>query len=444
MTPMENNNGINFISQLLEEQVLSLVLNYPANLETVVNTLREEDFYYRNNRELFIVFKKIYEEEKPINDDIVLIEANKMNFTDSIDVNFLKHIYFCWAFQNSLNVYMRELMNLTNLRFLEFKCLETLDFLQEQSKNKKRIESNEIVNDIKDWTEFFKRDVFNIEEENPASKFNEFLTTLTNEPKDKPTLTYIKTLDEKIGGFKKGSLIILAARPGVGKTAFALDIATRISQRKKVLFFSLEMSYTELFKRVMANINNLPLNELERVYQLDKETKAKFINKNQALRKLKLDIFDKTFEFNGIVSLIKKEFEKEKPSLIVIDYLQLLNIENTRLKKDINRAQEISQITRSLKLLAMELNVPILLLSQLNRNLEQTNRYPRASDLKDSGSIEQDADQIILLHREIKVETMTKTPTDSEIINVIIGKNRSGETGKIELLFKKSITGFRE
>ena len=256
-------------------------------------------------------------------------------------------------------------------------------------------------------------------------------------------------LDKITRGFQPGNLIILAARTGVGKTAFALSIAKNVCDLStddgKVLFFSLEMSNTELMLRLLSSKSKIPLEKIS-TGQLSKEEKATlaivsneisgynlFINEISSLSPLALTLLAKDISSKGEIKLI------------VVDYLQLL--ENSSARK--SREQEVSQISRSLKILARELNIPILALSQLSRKPEgRQDKRPIMSDLRESGSIEQDADIILFLYREDYYENkkdpmiVNKSPESNNDVELIIAKHRNGRTGSINLSFFKKYVLF--
>lgn len=265
----------------------------------------------------------------------------------------------------------------------------------------------------------------------------------------KPSLSGISSgffdLDSFTQGFQKSDLIIIAGRPSMGKTALALNIGSNIIKNSNlpVLFFSLEMSKEQLTYRLLTNetdITNLRL----KTGNLYKDDWVKLNSTIKHLSALPFFIDDTPNpSIQDIKSKIKKIlFEQNQIGLIIIDYLQLM--QNSKFKTD-NRTQELSQITRSLKNLAREFNVPIIALSQLSRNVEsRVNKRPILSDLRESGSIEQDADLVLMLYRESYYNSSELSVDPSPINNVelIIAKQRNGPVGTIELNFDSSRTKF--
>ena len=248
-------------------------------------------------------------------------------------------------------------------------------------------------------------------------------------------------IDEMLTGFKPGELIILAARPSMWKTAFALNLLTNITLEygKSVAMMSLEMSVESIVDRIMSEVSWVPMYKISK-WNLDN---ADFAQMGEAMEKLstaKIYLDDHGWLTVPILKskLRKLVIEKKELDLVIIDYLQLMH--STKFHD--NKVQEISEISRGLKELAKELKVPILALSQLSREVEKrVDKRPQLSDLRDSGSIEQDADAVLMLHREeyYDPDTDRKWATD-----VCIRKNRNGAVWEIELHFEKETMKFVE
>lgn len=254
-----------------------------------------------------------------------------------------------------------------------------------------------------------------------------------------------RSIDKFTGGFQKGELTILAARPGMGKTSFALELfANPIFQGAKGLFFSLEMQNQKLFARMLSQTTGIVLNDIIRDgmqhYQILQllEKKSLFYNSNM--------FFDDTsgLRLDDLKSKARKIKRKHGLDILVIDYLQLINNK----QKGMVREQEISEISRELKGLAKELDVPVIALSQLGRDVEKRggDKVPVLSDLRESGAIEQDADIVMFLHRpeyyEIKQDENGES-TDG-LAYLIFAKNRNGGLGKVKLHFAKTLTKFSD
>ncbi len=254
--------------------------------------------------------------------------------------------------------------------------------------------------------------------------------------------TGFKDLDAKLAGFQKSDLIILAARPSVGKTSFALDIARQaaVMHNIPVGIFSLEMSSQQLVDRMLAAESRVDAWKL-RTGKLSAESEFDQIRRSlDTLAKAPIYIDDQPG--NNILKMrsVARRLKAEKGlGLIVVDYLQLIVPSSTNKNND-NMVQQVTEISRALKQLARELEVPVLALSQLSRAVEQRGGKPRLSDLRDSGSIEQDADVVMFIHREDKVKK--EESTKPNIAEIMIEKHRNGPTGVVELFFDEKKTTF--
>lgn len=245
-------------------------------------------------------------------------------------------------------------------------------------------------------------------------------------------------LDRMTSGFQKSDLIIVAARPSVGKTAFALNIAQNVAARsgESVAIFSLEMSATQLVQRMLCAESNIDSHKF-RTGMLEDEDWEKLTMAIGTLAEAPIFIDDSAgttiYDIRGKCRRLKAE---RGIGLVLIDYLQLINTPRGRE----NRQQEISEISRALKSLARELDCPVIALSQLSRSVEQRqDKRPLLSDLRESGSIEQDADIVAFLYREDYYDPDTDK---QNIIEIIIGKQRNGPIGKVELVFLKNYNKF--
>lgn len=267
------------------------------------------------------------------------------------------------------------------------------------------------------------------------------LKTETEQNGGTPVMAGIPTgfieLDKRVHGLNKTELIILAARPGMGKTSFAMNIAVNAAQRmqgKQICVFSLEMAKTEIVTRMLcseARVNS----EVTQTGRIANEQFAMLMKAAEFLQNL--DIYIDDTPGCSVMSIKSKLRRMNNLGLVIIDYLQLMNASG---RYNGNRVLEISEITRNLKIMAKELNVPIIALSQLSRNSEQRpDKHPMLSDLRDSGSIEQDADMVMFLHNNSKYD---KNDPNQNVCECIVAKNRRGETGRIYLGWQGECTRF--
>ena len=275
--------------------------------------------------------------------------------------------------------------------------------------------------------------------------------------------TGLNDFDKKIGGLHKSDLIIIAGRPSMGKTAFATNIASNICNKKinnkqtNVLFFSLEMSSEQLATRILSEISQIS-SEGIRTGNLSKTDFEKIIKASEKLKELSLFIDDSpALTISSIRTRSRRLKRKHGLDLIIIDYLQLISGESKNLND--NRVKEISDITRGLKAIAKELNIPVIALSQLSRKVEEREeKRPQLADLRESGSIEQDADLVVFLYREEYYLARTEPPEGTEkhvmwtskmekvhnIAEAIVAKHRHGPISRVKLHFNSTNTKFSD
>ena len=257
--------------------------------------------------------------------------------------------------------------------------------------------------------------------------------------------TGFKAIDNKLQGLQDGDLIVVAGRPSMGKTAFAMNVAENVlvendENTGAVLVFSLEMPAESLTTRLLSGMSRLDQQDV-RSGKLDNKQVTQVVEQSKRLRELPLYIDDSSLlspmELRARARRINRQ-ESNGLSLIVVDYLQLMQIPGSLE----NRVNQISEISRSLKSLAKELNVPVIALSQLNRAVEQrTDKRPMMADLRDSGAIEQDADVILFIYRD---EVYNEDSEQGNKAEIIIGKQRNGPIGKTYLTFLKQYARFED
>lgn len=264
----------------------------------------------------------------------------------------------------------------------------------------------------------------------------ERLNMLQNAPEDALGVqSGYSDLDKYIVGFGKGDLVIVGARPGVGKTSFCLNLGANIAKKSKkaVCMFSLEMSAEQLVSRLLASEAMVDSHRM-RSGHLENDDWEKLANAASVLSETEIYIDEST----GVnVTAMKGKLRRIKNlGLVVVDYLQLMETEKKR--KDGSRVNEVAEITRGLKIMGKELGVPIIVCSQLSRGTDKEKKRPVLSDLRESGSIEQDADMVIFLSRDYYGED----PEKANLVEVIVAKNRHGETGTVEMSWLGQYTKF--
>ena len=275
--------------------------------------------------------------------------------------------------------------------------------------------------------------------------------------------TGLRDLDDKLGGLHNSDLVIIAGRPSMGKTALATNIAFNAAKKlqddgKKscIAFFSLEMSSEQLSTRILAEQSRIKSNDIRRG-RISEEEFDKFIETSKNISELPLFI-DETpaISIAALSNRARRIKRIHGLDMVVVDYIQLMTASNSR--KD-GRVQEISEITQGLKALAKELSIPVLALSQLSRAVEQRdNNKPQLADLRESGSIEQDADVVMFVYREAyylerkeprpatveHAEWQAKMSEVSNVAEIIVGKQRHGPTGNVFLEFEAMFTKFKD
>ena len=426
---------------LAEKMILSCLLINSEAIELTSKTIPIKAFYFRNHQEIYRAILFMYKNELPI--DILTL-------TTFLQENgLLQRIGGVQVLLELINqipnlIYLEEYIRLVKDKFLR-RSLIKLGYEIINSGYITNIPLENLLNNLEN-------ELFTLTNEIQIEKLSnsaELLNDLFYELKEKflnPALPGLASgfynLDLLTQGFQKSDLIIIAGRPSTGKTALSLNIALNIIKSSKlpVLFFSLEMSKKQIMYRLLSIETTIDQTRLKtgKLYQNDWIKLNKMI---KILSKLPLFIDDSAnLSIQDIKSKIKTIIlEQTNIGLVIIDYLQLM--QNLKLK-NLNRVQELSQITRDLKNIAREFNIPIIALSQLSRNIEnRVNQTPVLSDLRESGSIEQDADLVLMLAK-LNNTTTTFNQQIYRLIELIIAKQRNGPLGTVKLKFYEKQTKF--
>lgn len=443
---MQNNQN----SIETEEAVLGILISNPELMSDVSEILKASDFSIVNNSKLYSILLDLSSDLGTF--DILLIEnqLKKIGIYDDLGGRIkLTELIENAPLGVSIDYYIDILKTYSIQKKLSSACAE----IQEQIKIPEKFGYKVLLDSAQKKIMDLDKDensigVVSIKE--IASKQIQKLMLLSNNGETEEGIkTGFKEYDTITGGLNRSDLLILAARPAMGKTAFALNLATNVAkQGKSVLIFSLEMGYSQLFTRILANIANVPMNKLTKNLLTPFDLK----NISDSIKQIKdnynLFISEKAgVNILEIKNIARRFKTKHDLDFIIIDYLQLINT----VSRHGSREQEVSEISRSLKNLARELDIPILALSQLSRGVEsRTDKKPLLSDLRESGAIEQDADQVMFLFRAEyykklanndnkenteNTENLNKNQDNNtpEIAELIIGKHRNGETGTINL-----------
>ena len=425
---------------LAEKIVLSSLLVSTEAIELVLNNITVETFYFKNHQELYKIILKMYKDKIPI--DILTLTTFLQDNGLMQKIGGSK-ILIKLVSQVPNLLYIKEYIRLLQDKFLR-RSLIKLGYKLISSGYVTNISLEILLTDLE--TQIF--NVTNIQKNKNLYSSTELLSKIFLDLKQKsfsPKLSGLSSgfldLDSMIQGFQKSDLIIVASRPSMGKTSLCLNIASNIVKTEKlpIIFFSLEMSKEQLLYRLLANeskINNMIL----RNGNLNKNDWSKLNTTIKQFSYLPFFIDDSpNLSVSDIRATIKKvAFEHSSIGLIVIDYLQLMQCSQV---STTNRVQELSVITRSLKIIAREFEIPIIALSQLSRNVEmRINKRPMLSDLRESGSIEQDADLVLMLYRDSYYNNISNL--ESNKAELIITKHRNGPVGTIELDFNPKYTSF--
>ena len=423
-----------------EEAILGAIFINQEAIYTVYEQLNIEDFYRKSHRTIFKAMIDLNVAKQSI-DSITLT-----NYL--ININKLEEvggIAFITALPNkvpstaNLNHYISIVKEKSMLRNI----INIAEHMESMSYDNEQLDTPEMILDkTEQMISRLTKKMIVTKVDNIQGQTLKAYMDIENIINHKDELLGLETglydLDNFLQGLKNSDFMILAARPSMGKTAFALNIASHLSIKKDtpVVFFSLEMSSNQLIHRIFSSYGLIPLFNLKSG-NLDDAHTQKLIKVSNKLSQSKLIINDEISNLMSLRSIARKLKRENDIKLIIIDYLQLL--EGTRRE---NRNLEISEISRSLKILAKELDIPIIALSQLSRSVESRQvKKPMLSDLRESGSLEQDADIVMFLYREdyYNPETENKNITD-----VIIAKNRNGPTGTIPVYFHKEYVRFQD
>lgn len=424
---------------IAEQAVLGSMLVDKDAVIAAVEILVPEDFYREDNKEIYAAMMELYGLGKHI-DMITIIDQLKLRGTlEKVgDATYIATLIDNVPTTSNIESYVKIVEEKSVLRKLIKVANDILKMGYGQT---------EEVDTIIEQTE---KKVFDVLQDRNArgySSLREVLVTafdtIEKMYQNKNKVSGIESgfidLDKKISGLNPSSLIILAARPAMGKSAFVLNIAEYVAMHDKVpvMIFSLEMSKEEIANRMLASESEVDSMKIKNGNDLTSEDWLKLGQASGRLSDIPLYIDDTPGLTSAELRAKCRKAKLEKNiGLVIIDYLQLMESKT----KSPSRQQEISEISRSLKILAKELQIPVIALSQLSRATEsRTDHKPMLSDLRESGAIEQDADIVMFIHREDYYNPETEKKNIAEII---IAKNRSGETGSVELAWLGQYTKF--
>ncbi len=452
--------GTNMPYSLDAEQAVlgAILIDSVANMPKASAKLHPEHFYIKLHSEIFDIMSKMFALSEVINIVTVLEECLKKTVSDSGNGSrrqYEKHAVFETPEEG--RTYLVKLMeSVPSISSIE----NYIHIIEEKFTRRQLItiagelleNTNENTADADSLLELAERRIYEVRNENQLKglvNIRGIVVDLLGDLSEKCSnpekqnsgglKSGFPSLDKYIYGLNKSDLIILAARPGMGKTSFAMNLATNSAKYhpdKAICVFSLEMSKEQLVSRMLSSEGRIP-SELMKTGRFNAEQWRNLADAASALSNMNIYIDDSSaITINEMKAKLRR---LNNLGLIVIDYLQLMSTG----RRDLNRVNEISELTRNLKIMAKELNVPVITLSQLSRSAEKKDdKRPMLSDLRDSGSIEQDADIVLFLYREGYYDKGENA--DQRACQCIIAKNRHGETRDIDMMWDGQYTRFTD
>ena len=422
-----------------EQSVLGSILIDSRCITDIIGTVQPEDFYLQQNKEIFEVIYSMF------------------NMAQAIDpVTVLDKMREAGVYKDNSRDYIMQLMEITPTAA---HAVRYATIVREQAMLRKLsqagVDITEMVNKQEgtpaEMLETAEKKIFALRKGDRQDslehigtifyKVFDHLNELAQSDSAIPGLsTGLRDLDAKINGLNKGNLVLVAARPAMGKTSFAMNIAMNVAKKykKTVAFFSLEMSREELAMRLLSGESFVDSQKMA-TGKLSEEEWVKIGMASSALSQTDIRVDD-----NGGITVAEmnaKLRRLDNLGLVVIDYLQLMQASGYGRGNE-NRVQIVSDISRSLKVMAKELNVPVICLSQLNRaSADRSDKRPVLTDLRESGSIEQDADCVIMLYRD---DYYNQNTEEKNIAECIVAKNRHGEIGTVKLQWLPQYTTFAD
>ncbi len=428
-----------------EKSILGCAFLSKNSLTKICEDLYSDMFYSEANQKLFEAIKRCYNEKVPIDITTVKDELEKKKDLSAIGgVDYLSEVIDSVPTAANLDYYIKIVKDKAVMRNLIETATDIVTDAYEEGEDVTHLldsAEKKILNVVKDrqTSDFIHiKDAIALAQEN-LEKLSQNKEEVTGVP------TGFYDLDRVTSGLHAGEMIIIAARPGMGKTAFALNIATNAAQntKKAVAIFNLEMPAEQLVNRMRSAVGQIDSGKI-RTGNMSHDDWKRINEANSQLAETNIQIVDDA----GITAAeIKAKCrnlanKEEGLALVIIDYLQLVTSGG---KRPESRQQEVSDISRSLKTMAMELKVPVIALAQLSRNAEKReSNQPMLADLRESGSIEQDADMVLFINRSDYYKAKEQLDASKNVVaDIIIAKHRKGSTGKFQLLFELNMSNFR-
>ncbi|MCL1989152.1 MAG: replicative DNA helicase [Firmicutes bacterium] len=426
---------------LAEQAVLSSMMFETEAISVVLEYLQADSFYKPENKAVFEAIVSLFDERKPVDTVTVSSKLSEQGVFEQVGgLDYIKNLVDAAYTTFHAEHYSKIVAD----KFMLRQLIKVTTQISAESYTAED-EADNIVNRAE-------KAIFELSSTRKGGNFesiaaivNVSLNELEKRRAHKGNLTGVDTgfsdLNHMTAGFQKSDLIIIGARPSMGKTAFLLNIAQHVSTKNQLptAIFSLEMSKTQLVNRMLCVAANLELQKF-RVGDVNDDDYEDIVVAMDEINKAQLFIDDTpSISVSALRSKCRRLKLEKDLGLIVIDYLQLMTTTSSRTE---SRQLEISEISRELKALAKELDVPVLTAAQLSRSVEsRSNKRPMLSDLRESGAIEQDADIVAFLYRDKYYNPDTENPSAAELI---IAKQRNGPTGTVNLVYLEQFTRFRD
>lgn len=414
----------------------AMMLKGGEKVPEVAAQITAEDFYRPEHRAIFKAIISVYNKmTEPLSELLVM---NELEYTKAhVSRTYFLRVCECEYTTARVNSYIKKIKETAQLRRL----IDISEIIRDEAFDGTKSAAEVTANLEKMLYRDDDRQPADLESaKNIVAGVLDHTMTLLDSHELTGVPTGLYDLDKVLNGLQNSDLIFLAARPSMGKTALALSIAVNAAKKQKsVVLFSLEMSKSQIGTRILSLMSEVPVIKIATGNLNDNDLTALNYAK-QDIDALPLYIDDTSTMTVGAIRAKTKKFKRDHGlDLLVIDYIQLMVGDSA----NPNRVQEVSQISRSLKAMAKYLNVPVLVLSQLNRQAEmRADKRPQLSDLRESGSLEQDADIVMFLYRdEYYTREECETP---DIAELNIAKNRNGATGTVRLHFSKATTAFKD
>ena len=444
----ELTNNFNQQAREAEKAVLGGLMLETERFDSVILKISDKDFHGKDHQLIFESMGELINENKPLDPLTVSEKLDSKNLLNKIGG---KDYLISLATETPTAANLEAYAEIIRQRSVARQLMKANSEIAELINNPQGMDGFSLLDEAE-------RKIFSLNDEANRSQSN-ILSMKELIPKSIDRLhqlaesgskllgssTGFKAIDNKLQGLQDGDLIVVAGRPSMGKTAFAMNVAENVLAENDentgaVLVFSLEMPAESLTTRLLSGMSRLDQQDV-RSGKLDNKQVTQVVEQSKRLRELPLYIDDSSLLSPMELRARARRINRQEPnglSLIVVDYLQLMQIPGSLE----NRVNQISEISRSLKSLAKELNVPVIALSQLNRAVEQrTDKRPMMADLRDSGAIEQDADVILFIYRD---EVYNEDSEQGNKAEIIIGKQRNGPIGKTYLTFLKQYARFED